>query len=144
MFNYLTFYLQSDLNQVSKLALLRISNNILKKLSLTKDRLFRGRIQMLRSKVFPMSERSGVNLNGIYSKNTTTIQTLSSLQNKTHSLQHSMNALEEQKITEQTHINTQSSFNQTQQSLDTNIINSTHLDSFHLFNLRFCSPFSQL
>ena len=49
--------------------LLRISNGILKKLSVTDDTKFRGRIQMLIACVFPISEKSGVNLNGVYNSN---------------------------------------------------------------------------
>ena len=46
--------------------LLKICNGILKRLSLTKDTEFRGRIQLLISYTFPISEKSGVNVNGTY------------------------------------------------------------------------------
>ena len=47
-----------------KLILLRMANNILKKLSITNDTSFRGRVQMFITAVFPLSEKSGVNLKG--------------------------------------------------------------------------------
>lgn len=47
-------------------------NGILRKLSVTDDTKFRGRIQMLTACVLPISEKSGVNLNGVYNMNKAT------------------------------------------------------------------------
>ncbi len=54
------------------MTLLRIVNGILKKLSVTDDTKFRGRIQMLMACVLPISDKSGVNLNGVYNTNRAT------------------------------------------------------------------------
>jgi len=54
------------------MTLLKTINGILKKLSVTDDTLFRGRIQMLLACVFPISHKSGVNWNGIYNQNKAT------------------------------------------------------------------------
>ena len=63
----------SDVNPNN--TILKICNGILKKLSQTNDTQFRGRIQLLISYIFPISERSGVNVNGGYNaSNQTTIE----------------------------------------------------------------------
>ena len=51
-------------NTKSKLALLRISNSLLRRLSQKNDTEFCGRIVMFLAYVYPLSERSGVNLKG--------------------------------------------------------------------------------
>lgn len=51
--------------------LLRISNNILNKLSRTSHTNFIGRIHKLIANVFPLSHRSGVNFKGIYNERIT-------------------------------------------------------------------------
>lgn len=52
--------------------MLRMLNGILRRLSVTDDTEFRGRIQMLTAHVLPISEKSGVNLNGVYNANKAT------------------------------------------------------------------------
>jgi THO complex subunit 1 len=54
------------------MVLLRTVNGILRKLSVTDDTKLRGRIQMLTARVLPISEKSGVNLNGTYNMNKAT------------------------------------------------------------------------
>lgn len=54
------------------MVLLRTVNGVLRKLSVTDDTKFRGRIQMLTACILPISERSGVNLNGVYNTNKAT------------------------------------------------------------------------
>ena len=51
-------------NTRSKLALLRIANNLLRRLSHKNDTEFCGRVVMFLAYVYPLSERSGVNLKG--------------------------------------------------------------------------------
>lgn len=48
------------------LTLLRLCNELLRRLSKAKNTVFCGRILMLLSNVFPLGERSGVNLKGEY------------------------------------------------------------------------------
>jgi THO complex subunit 1 len=60
-------------NTKSKLALLRIANSLLRRLSLlNKDTEFCGRIVMFLAYVYPLSERSGVNLKGEVNTSNTT------------------------------------------------------------------------
>jgi THO complex subunit 1 len=69
--------------------LLKICNGILKKLSQTHDTQFRGRIQLLISCIFPISERSGVNVNGGYNTgNQTTIEAKSSQPSQEYDFYH--------------------------------------------------------
>ena len=59
-------------NTKSKLALLRISNNLLRRLSHNNDTEFCGRIVMFLAYAYPLNERSGVNLKGeVNTANTT-------------------------------------------------------------------------
>lgn len=51
-------------NPASKLALIRLSNALLRRLSEAQDTAFRGRVLMFLSFVLPLSERSGLNLKG--------------------------------------------------------------------------------
>lgn len=51
-------------NKGKGLVLLRFCNELLRKLSKVKNTVFCGRILMLLTNVFPLSERSGVNLKG--------------------------------------------------------------------------------
>ena len=72
------FLKEIDLTQIEdrKLSLLKIKNIVLKRLSSSLDTKFRGKVQLLLSEIFKLSERSGVNLKGFYSNNSTlTIQT---------------------------------------------------------------------
>ena len=72
------FLKEIDLAQIEdrKLSLLKIKNIVLKRLSSSLDTKFRGKVQLLLSEIFKLSERSGVNLKGFYSNNSTlTIQT---------------------------------------------------------------------
>ncbi len=72
------FLKEIDLSQIEdrKLSLLKIKNIVLKRLSSSLDTKFRGKVQLLLSEIFKLSERSGVNLKGFYSNNSTlTIQT---------------------------------------------------------------------
>ena len=62
----------AEMTQQNKMVLLRIVTGILKKLSVTDDTKFRGRIQMLTACVLPISDKSGVNLNGVYNTNKAT------------------------------------------------------------------------
>lgn len=50
------------------LPLLRISNDVLDKLSSTNDTEFIGRVHKVIANVFPLSHRSGVNFKGIYNE----------------------------------------------------------------------------
>ena len=72
------FLKEIDSTQIEhrKLSLLKITNIVLKRLSSSLDTKFRGKVQLLLSEIFKLSERSGVNLKGFYSNNSTlTIQT---------------------------------------------------------------------
>ena len=72
------FLKEIDLTQIEdrKLSLLKIKNIVLKRLSSSLDTKFRGKVQLLLSEIFKLSEKSGVNLKGLYSNNSTlTIQT---------------------------------------------------------------------
>jgi THO complex subunit 1 len=48
---------------------LRLSNSILKRLSVSNDTEFRGRVQMALASIFPISDKSGVNQKGLYNLN---------------------------------------------------------------------------
>ena len=67
------FLKEIDLTQIEdrKLSLLKIKNIVLKRLSSSLDTKFRGKVQLLLSEIFKLSERSGVNLKGFYSNNST-------------------------------------------------------------------------
>lgn len=56
----------SGRNTKSKLALLRIANSLLRRLSNTQNTVFCGRILMFLAYVYPLSERSGVNVTGTF------------------------------------------------------------------------------
>ena len=49
-----------------KLMILKIMNSVLKRLSSSLNTKLRGKIQMLLSEIFPIAEKSGVNLKGHY------------------------------------------------------------------------------
>ena len=63
------FLKEIDSTQIEhrKLSLLKITNIVLKRLSSSLDTKFRGKVQLLLSEIFKLSERSGVNLKGFYS-----------------------------------------------------------------------------
>ena len=65
------FLKEINLNQIEerKLSLLKITNIVLKRLSSSLDSKFRGKVQLLLSEIFKLSEKSGVNLKGLYSNN---------------------------------------------------------------------------
>ncbi len=65
------FLKERNLNQIEdrKLSLLKITNILLKRLSSSLDTKFRGKVQLLLSEIFKLSEKSGVNLKGLYSNN---------------------------------------------------------------------------
>ena len=67
------FLKEIDSTQIEhrKLSLLKITNIVLKRLSSSLDTKFRGKVQLLLSEIFKLSERSGVNLKGFYSNNST-------------------------------------------------------------------------
>jgi hypothetical protein len=67
------FLKEIDFTQIEdrKLSLLKIKNIVLKRLSSSLDTKFRGKVQLLLSEIFKLSERSGVNLKGFYSNNST-------------------------------------------------------------------------
>lgn len=58
-----------DFFQRTKLILLRICNHLLKRLSKSHDGLLCGNVLMFMSRLFPLSERSGFNLQGSYNTN---------------------------------------------------------------------------
>jgi THO complex subunit 1 len=61
---------QGTLNESRKLLLLKIINSILKRLSTSMNTQFRGKIQMAIASVFPISDKSAVNIKGLYNLNT--------------------------------------------------------------------------
>ena len=65
------FLKERNLKQIEdrKLSLLKITNILLKRLSSSLDTKFRGKVQLLLSEIFKLSEKSGVNLKGLYSNN---------------------------------------------------------------------------
>ena len=69
------FLKEINLNQIEerKLSLLKITNIVLKRLSSSLDSKFRGKVQLLLSEIFKLSEKSGVNLKGLYSNNSSLI-----------------------------------------------------------------------
>ena len=52
-----------------KYKILKITNTVMKRLSPSLDTKLRGEIQMLLSEIFPISDKSGVNLKGHYNMN---------------------------------------------------------------------------
>src|SRR5688572_4744395 len=54
------------------LVLLRLCNDLLRRLSRTQNTVYSGRILMFLSTVYPLSERSGVNLRGDFNKDNVT------------------------------------------------------------------------
>ena len=69
------FLKEINLNQIEerKLSLLKITNIVLKRLSSSLDSKFRGKVQLLLSEIFKLSEKSGVNLKGLYSNNSSLV-----------------------------------------------------------------------
>jgi THO complex subunit 1 len=61
---------QGTLNEQRKLLVLKIINSILKRLSTSMNTQFRGKIQMAIASVFPISDKSAVNIKGLYNLNT--------------------------------------------------------------------------
>ncbi|KAI1315033.1 hypothetical protein EDD11_001372 [Mortierella claussenii] len=59
--------------QALSLVLLRLSNDLLRRLSKAKNTVFSGRILMLLASVFPIAERSGVNLTGHFNVDNVTL-----------------------------------------------------------------------
>eukprot|EP01025_Chloroclados_australasicus_P044923 TRINITY_DN4894_c0_g1_i2.p1 TRINITY_DN4894_c0_g1~~TRINITY_DN4894_c0_g1_i2.p1 ORF type:complete len:627 (-),score=82.35 TRINITY_DN4894_c0_g1_i2:206-2086(-) len=58
--------LKPYINQRSKIIILRVCNQMLKRLSKSKDAQLCGRILSFLARFFPLSERSGVNVQGVY------------------------------------------------------------------------------
>lgn len=56
----------SQFQNRENLIILKISNNILKRLSTSVDTKFRGKVQMAIASVFPLNDKSGVNQKGLY------------------------------------------------------------------------------
>ncbi len=76
IFEVLSIFLKEiNLNQIEerKLSLLKITNIVLKRLSSSLDSKFRGKVQLLLSEIFKLSEKSGVNLKGLYSNNSSLV-----------------------------------------------------------------------
>ena len=69
------FLKEINSNQIEerKLSLLKITNIVLKRLSSSLDSKFRGKVQLLLSEIFKLSEKSGVNLKGLYSNNSSLV-----------------------------------------------------------------------
>ena len=69
------FLKEINSNQIEerKLSLLKITNIVLKRLSSSLDTKFRGKVQLLLSEIFKLSEKSGVNLKGLYSNNSSLV-----------------------------------------------------------------------
>ena len=69
------FLKEINSNQIEerKLSLLKITNIVLKRLSSSLDSKFRGKVQLLLSKIFKLSKKSGVNLKGLYSNNSSLV-----------------------------------------------------------------------
>ena len=69
------FLKEIDSTQIEhrKLSLLKITNIVLKRLSSSLDSKFRGKVQLLLSEIFKLSEKSGVNLKGLYSNNSSLV-----------------------------------------------------------------------
>jgi hypothetical protein len=61
--------LKDSTHDKRKLPILRITNTILRRLSSSMDTNFKGKIQMVLASIFPISDKSGVNLKGLYNKN---------------------------------------------------------------------------
>lgn len=60
------------------LILLRTLNKFVKRLAAANDNLFRGQIQILIAKIFPFTEKSGLNMKGNFHKQSLTASSTSS------------------------------------------------------------------